>query len=141
MPWGGAAIPTRKPFYLNITPSKNDGKTVYRLNVKDVPVNGFWSVSLYNAKGYFQKNEPNAYSLNNITSKKNADGSITVQFGGCDGKMPNCLPIMQGLELHGAALPAAPGNPQRQMEVPGAKAGELTARKGNRSTRSAKSNG
>jgi hypothetical protein len=26
----------------------------------------------------------------NITAKKNADGSITVQFGGCDGKVANC---------------------------------------------------
>jgi hypothetical protein len=24
------------------------------------------------------------------------DGSITVQFGGCDGKIANCLPIMSG---------------------------------------------
>jgi hypothetical protein len=59
-------------------------------------VNGFWSISLYNAEGYFQKNEAHAYSLNNLTSKKNADGSITVQFGGCDGKVANCLPIMPG---------------------------------------------
>jgi len=29
--------------------------------------------------------------------KKNADGSVTIQFGGCDGKMIlNCLPIMNG---------------------------------------------
>jgi hypothetical protein len=28
--------------------------------------------------------------------QKNADGSVTVQFGGCDGKIPNCLPIMKG---------------------------------------------
>ena len=38
----------------------------------------------------------NAYSLNNITAKKSADGSVAVQFGGCDGKIPNCLPIMKG---------------------------------------------
>jgi len=25
-----------------------------------------------------------------------ADASITIQFGGCDGKIPNCLPIMKG---------------------------------------------
>ena len=37
-----------------------------------------------------------AYSLNNITAKKAVDGSVTVQFGGCDGKIPNCLPIMKG---------------------------------------------
>jgi hypothetical protein len=61
-----------------------------------VPVDGFWSVSLYNKEGYYEKNPYDAYSLNNITSKKNADGSVTIQFGGCDGKSPNCLPIMNG---------------------------------------------
>lgn len=92
--WGGN--PRKDAIYLNFTPAKNDGKTIYKLNVKDVPVDGFWSISLYNADGYFQKNDLNAYSLNNITSKKNADGSVVVQFGGCDGKMPNCLPVMPG---------------------------------------------
>jgi hypothetical protein len=61
-----------------------------------VPVDGFWSISLYDRDGYYQKNDLNAYSLNNITSKKNADGSVAIQFGGCDGKIPNCLPIMSG---------------------------------------------
>ena len=28
--------------------------------------------------------------------KKSADGSVAIQFGGCDGKIPNCLPIMKG---------------------------------------------
>jgi hypothetical protein len=69
---------------------------VYKLDVKDVPVDGFWSISLYNAEGYYQKNPYNSYSLNNITSKKNTDGSVTIQFGGCDGTIPNCLPIMDG---------------------------------------------
>lgn len=64
--------------------------------MKDVPVDGFWSISLYNAQGYFQLNKENAYTLNNITAKKNADGSVTIQFGGCDGETPNCLPIMKG---------------------------------------------
>ena len=57
---------------------------------------GFWSISLYNAEGYFVKNDRNAYTLNNVTAKKDADGSVTVQFGGCDGKATNCLPIMRG---------------------------------------------
>ena len=38
----------------------------------------------------------NAYSVNNLTAKKNADGSVDVQFGGCDGKAANCLPITPG---------------------------------------------
>jgi hypothetical protein len=56
---------------------------------------GFWSISLYNADGRFVKNNRNAYTLNNTTAKKNPDGSVTVQFGGCDGKISNCLPIVK----------------------------------------------
>jgi hypothetical protein len=93
--WGGN--PRKDAIYLNFTPPKNDGNMIYKLNVKgDVPVDGFWSISLYNADGYFQKNDLNAYSLNNITAKKSADGSVAIQFGGCDGKIANCLPIMPG---------------------------------------------
>jgi hypothetical protein len=92
--WGGN--PRKDAVYLNFTPYGNDGNTLYRLNVRDVPVDGFWSVSLYNAEGYFQKNQYDAYSLNNITSKKGVDGSVAIQFGGCDGKIPNCLPTMPG---------------------------------------------
>jgi hypothetical protein len=88
--------PRKDAIYLNFTPSKNDGNTIYKLDVKDVPVDGFWSISLYNADGNFQKNDLNAYTLNNITAKKSADGSVAIQFGGCDGKIPNCLPIMKG---------------------------------------------
>jgi hypothetical protein len=61
-----------------------------------VPVDGFWSISLYNAQGFFEPNDLNAYTLNNVTAKKAADGSVTIQFGGCDGKTPNCLPIVKG---------------------------------------------
>jgi len=93
--WGG--IPEKDAMYPSFTPEKNDGKTVYTLNVPDnVPVQAFWSISVYNPEGFFEKNDYNAYSLNSITSKKNADGSVTVQFGDCDGKIPNCLPIVDG---------------------------------------------
>jgi hypothetical protein len=92
--WGGN--PDKEATYLNITPVKNDGSTVYKLNVKDVPVDAFWSVSVYNAAGYFEKNAYNAYSINNLTANKSGDGVITIQFGGCDGKIPNCLPITKG---------------------------------------------
>lgn len=91
--WGGN--PDKDATYLNITPEKNDGKTIYKLEVKDVPVEGFWSISLYNSKGYYEKNPYDAYSLNNVTAQSK-DGSIGIQFGGCDGKIPNCLPTMEG---------------------------------------------
>jgi hypothetical protein len=44
----------------------------------------------------FQKNKLNAYAINSITGTRGADGAITVQFGGCDGKLPNCVPIVPG---------------------------------------------
>jgi hypothetical protein len=91
--WGGN--PDKDASYLSFAPA--NGKTIYKLTVPaEVPVESFWSVSLYNAKGYFEKNPYNAYSINDTTGKKNADGSMTIQFGGCGGKIPNCLPIMEG---------------------------------------------
>jgi hypothetical protein len=92
--WG--LNPDKDAIYLNVTPARNDGTTVYRLNVKDVPVDGFWSVIVYDERGLIQKNSLDAYSFNNLTAKKGADGSVAIQFGGCDGKIPNCLPIMKG---------------------------------------------
>jgi len=92
--WGGN--PEKDATYLTVVPPKNDGSTVYRLTVKDVPVDGFWSVTMYNEKGYMEPNQYNAYSLNNTTAKKNADGSVSIQMGGCDGKIASCLPTTPG---------------------------------------------
>src|SRR5262245_17992728 len=92
--WGDN--PYKDAVYLNVTPSKNDGTTVHKVVVKDVPVDAFWSISVYNAQGYYEKNALNSYTINSVTGKKGADGSTTVQFGGCDGKIPNCIPIVEG---------------------------------------------
>jgi len=94
MAWGGN--PEKDATYLTVTTANNDSTDPRKLTVRNVPVDGFWSVSVYNAEGYFEKNSYDAYSVNNITGQKAPDGSITVQFGGCDGKIPNCLPITKG---------------------------------------------
>jgi len=39
----------------------------FTITIKDVPVDAFWPISLYNKEGYFQENDYNAYSVNNIT--------------------------------------------------------------------------
>ncbi|MBW9115912.1 DUF1254 domain-containing protein [Rhizobium cauense] len=93
--WGGN--PDSEAMYIAVTPPQNDGKTVYTLRVPPgVPVDGFWSISRYNSEGFFVPNSQNAYSVNNLTATKGSDGSIEVQFGGCDGKVANCLPIEAG---------------------------------------------
>jgi hypothetical protein len=93
--WGGN--PDSEAKYLNVTPPKNDGKTIYKLTVpNDIPVDGFWSVTVYDAEGRFQKNPYDAYSVNSLTAKKSDDGSVAVQFGSCDGEIPNCLPTLSG---------------------------------------------
>jgi hypothetical protein len=93
--WGGN--PESAALYALVTPAKNDDGTVYKLDVPgNVPVDAFWSISVYNAEGYFQRNDFDAYSLNSTTAKKGPDGSVAVQFGGCDGKIPNCLPTPYG---------------------------------------------
>jgi len=91
--WGG--LPAEAASYVNVVPEKNDGKTAYTLTAKDVPVDAFWSVTLYDDEGWIPLNEHKAYSFNNVTAKKDKDGSITIHFGG-DPKADNFLPIEKG---------------------------------------------
>jgi hypothetical protein len=91
--WGGN--PKEAAVYQNGVPPMNDGQTAYVLTARDVPVDGFWSITVYNAKGFMEPNDRNAYSVNNVTAKRNADGSVTVHFGG-DPTAANYLPITPG---------------------------------------------
>ena len=88
--WGG--LPDAEATYVGVSPNLPVGE--YELTVADdVPVDGFWSISVYNAEGYFEPNEHGAYSVNNITAAPNDDGSVTVRFGGTG---QNSIPITEG---------------------------------------------
>lgn len=90
--WGGN--PERDALYQSVVPSANDGAVAHRLIVGDVPVDGFWSITVYDKSGYFTPNPQNAYSVNNITAVPEPDGRTIIQFGGEAG--PNLLPITAG---------------------------------------------
>lgn len=92
--WG--ANPPQDAVYLNVVPERNDGTTFHRLTVRDVPVDGFWSVIVYDEKGYIPVNDRGVYSYNSITAAKDPDGGVTIQFGGCEEYAGNCIPIVPG---------------------------------------------
>jgi hypothetical protein len=91
MGWGG--LPETEATYVSEEPGLPVG--AYRITVKDVPVDGFWSITVYNKAGYFEKNPQGAYSVNNITAVPDDDGSVTVNLGG-DEDQPNHIPLPDG---------------------------------------------
>ena len=89
--WGG--LPDTEATYVGFAPRLPVGE--YELTVPgDVPVDGFWSISVYNAEGFFEPNERGVNNINSVTAARNDDGTITVRFG--DGEAPNTLPVMDG---------------------------------------------
>ncbi len=92
--WGGN--PPKDAMYEPGFPAKNDGGTPYELTLKDVPVDGFWSVTVYDAKGLMFENPQRAYSVNNVTAKRSADGAYRIRFGGDPAGADNYLAITPG---------------------------------------------
>jgi len=91
--WGG--LPNQNTIGVIGAVEKNDG-TPYSVTAKNVPVDAFWSIIVYNEKGFIPENEMKVYSYNNVTSTPNEDGSITINFGGCEDSRVNCIPVSEG---------------------------------------------
>lgn len=91
---GFGGNPEKDAIYLNVTPKENDGATAHVLKIGKVPVDGFWSVIVYNKDGFFEA-PAESISVNNVTADKDNDGNATIHFGG-NSESPNYLRIMPG---------------------------------------------
>jgi hypothetical protein len=91
--WAGQPATTASAFVDAV--QKNDGKTPHVVTVRDVPVDAFWSITVYDADGFLAPNDINRNSYNNTSATPNEDGSYTIHFGG-DPKAINYLPITEG---------------------------------------------
>lgn len=90
--WGG--LPESEAFYATVSPGLPVGE--YRIVVRDVPVDAFWSISLYNSDGFFEDSDDGGCSVNQFTALAEEDGSVVVHLGGCSDGRANCLRLMEG---------------------------------------------
>ncbi len=90
--WGG--LPEQEAFYVVDSTPRPLGH--YRLTLRDVPVDAFWSLTVYNADGYFEPNAFDSYNVNSITARPHVDGTVTVDLAPTPDGYRNHLYVMDG---------------------------------------------
>lgn len=91
--WGG--LPEYEASYPNDHTHRPAGRD--RLTLHDVPVDAFWSLSIYNRDGFFEPNPWDSYSVNRVTAVRANDGSVVIDLGPePTGDEANFLAVMDG---------------------------------------------
>jgi hypothetical protein len=90
--WGG--LPESEAYYILEMEPRPAGRFV--MTVKDVPVDGFWSVTIYNRDGFLEENPYGSYSINNVTAVADEDGSVTLNLAPEGEGLTNHLYVMDG---------------------------------------------
>ena len=84
MGWGGN--PEKDALYLPVTPFSDDGTTVYRLRRRTYPSMASGRLPWETARDIFRRRYTRIDRT--LCHDQVGDGSVTVQFGGCDGRSP-----------------------------------------------------
>jgi hypothetical protein len=90
--WGG--LPESEAFYYIESDPRAPGS--FTMTFRDVPVDAFWSVTIYNRDGYLEPNPDDAYSVNSVTATHEADGSVVLDLAAEPTGHPNYLHVMDG---------------------------------------------
>lgn len=94
--FGWGLLPPDEAYYFGGGPVAGEESEPHELVLKDVPTEAFWSVTMYNARGFMVPNELEMNALNNVNAEQNSDGSYRIQLGGCEADTVNCLPTPDG---------------------------------------------
>lgn len=90
--WGG--LPEGEAYYYIESQPMPVGQ--YTFTFDEVPVDGFWSVTIYNRDGYLEPNPYDSYSLNGVTAQAEPDGSVTLNLSPQGDGLTNHLYVMDG---------------------------------------------
>jgi hypothetical protein len=85
--WGG--LTPKQAVYPSYFPKSTKHQT---LTLKDVPIKAFWSITVYDDKGF---SKTDSYNINSQFAIANKDGSVTINFGG-DKKAKNYMETFKG---------------------------------------------
>ena len=70
--WGG--LPEREAVYYLETDPRDIG--AYTMTLRDVPVDAFWTVTVYNRDGFMEANPYQSYSKNSVTAAAELPASL-----------------------------------------------------------------
>ncbi|QDZ16394.1 DUF1254 domain-containing protein [Humibacter ginsenosidimutans] len=93
--WGG--LPDEEAQYINVNPQLSSGR--YTMRFGDAPADAFWSLSVYDGDGYFDRSAVGATNVNSVFAIPDADGAVTVHLGDWDAGTPNRLALPEGWNL------------------------------------------